>query len=156
MFYAIYTTVLKWILPDDDRYNMAMAFGMFVLVNFVAMWPGLPILDAVRFEFFALPTLQQLWPLALNALIGTNLSDVLWARSVVLTSPLVATTDRTLSTPLSMLVDAVGKHRSFTPPYIIGAVLVAVGFIVVNLEGTALQGWLHRLLKKVVRHPRGA
>ncbi|ORC86531.1 solute carrier family 35, member F5 [Trypanosoma theileri] len=153
MFYAIYTTVLKWLLPDDDRYSMAMAFGMVGVVNLVAMWPGLPILDAVKFEIFALPTLQQFWPLVVNALIGTNLSDVLWARSVVLTSPLVATLGLTLSTPLSMIVDAVWQHRTFTPLYIVGAVLVTVGFIVVNLEDTMIVACLHRFFRRVAKHP---
>ncbi|KPA74352.1 hypothetical protein ABB37_09332 [Leptomonas pyrrhocoris] len=132
-FYAAYTSVLKWYLPDDERYSMGMVFGAVGALNFVFLWPGLPILSVTKAEPFAWPTGQQLWPLFVNALVGTNLSDVLWARSVVLTSPVVATLGLSLTTPLAMVVDAIFKHAHFNGIYISGAVLVMLGFLLANL-----------------------
>lgn len=133
-FYAGYTTVLKLVLPDDERYSMGMAFGAIGILNFIFFWPGLPIVSVTKFEPFELPTLKQFWPLVLNTLIGTNLSDVLWARGVVLTSPVVATLGLSLTTPLGMVADIIFKGKKFTPLYVVGALFVMVGFILINIE----------------------
>lgn len=132
-FCAAYTSVLKWHLPDDERFAMGMVFGAVGVLNFLFLWPGLVILGVSGAEPFAWPTWRQFWPLLLNALIGTNLSDVLWARSVVLTSPVVATLGLSLTTPLAMIVDAIFKHAHFNGLYIAGAILVMVGFLLANL-----------------------
>ena len=132
-FYAAYTSVLKWHLPDDERFAMGMVFGAVGVLNFLLLWPGLVVLSVSGAEPFSWPTWHQFWPLLLNALIGTNLSDVLWARSVVLTSPVVATLGLSLTTPLAMIVDAIFKHVYFNGLYITGAILVMVGFLLANL-----------------------
>ncbi|KPI88684.1 hypothetical protein ABL78_2222 [Leptomonas seymouri] len=132
-FYAAYTSVLKWHLPDDERFAMGMVFGAVGVLNLFFLWPGLVLLNISGVEPFSWPTRHQFWPLLLNALIGTNLSDVLWARSVVLTSPVVATLGLSLTTPLAMVVDAIFKEAHFTGLYSAGAVLVMTGFLLANL-----------------------
>ncbi|CAD2222126.1 solute carrier family 35, member F5 [Angomonas deanei] len=132
-FYATYTTILKFFLPDDARYSMPMVFGAVGVINFIFLWPGLVFLHLTRWEVFLMPTFTQFIPLALNSLIGTNLSDVLWARSVILTSPVVATLGLSLTIPLSMVVDAVLSDAHFGGKYIAGAVLVLCGFICASL-----------------------
>lgn len=70
------------------------------------------------------------------------LSDYLWARSIVLTSPTVATVGLSLTIPLAFLSDfLLGKS---TVGYLsgFGAMFVVFGFIVVN---TGLQPLLERL-----------
>ncbi|KEG12183.1 solute carrier family 35, member F5 [Trypanosoma grayi] len=153
MFYALYTSVLKWFLPDDERFYMGMTFGMVGVINLVCLWPFLPVLNAIEFELFQLPTPQQFWPLVLNTLIGTNLSDVLWARSVVLTSPVIATLGLTLTTPLAMVVDAVWKGAKFAPLYVVGAMCVMVGFIVVNVEDHVSRTCVLRLYNRLRSGP---
>lgn len=133
-FYAIYTFVLRWWLPDDECYSMGQVFGAVGVINLVLMWPAFFFLDWVGLEPFALPSIQQFLPLVVNALIGTNLSDVLWARSVILTSPVVATMGLSLTTPLSMVVDKVLYGSSYLFSYVFGAVLVVIGFIVANVH----------------------
>eukprot|EP00796_Vickermania_ingenoplastis_P002198 gene2198-1365_t len=128
-FYAVYTFVLKWCLPDDDRYAMGMVFGAVGVLNFFGLWIGFPVLHHLGVETFGMPTLEQFWPLVVNALIGTNLSDVLWARSVILTSPVVATLGLSLTTPLSMIVDAILHGSSYPVGYVIGALCVLSGFV---------------------------
>ncbi|CAM41654.1 conserved hypothetical protein [Leishmania braziliensis MHOM/BR/75/M2904] len=132
-FYAAYTSVLKFHLPDDERFAMGMVFGAVGILNLLLLWPGLVLLSVTGAEKFAWPTWQQLWPLLMNSLIGTNLSDVLWARSVVLTSPVVATLGLSLTTPLAMVVDVIFKSAHFSGVYVTGAILVMAGFLLVNL-----------------------
>ncbi|CBZ23654.1 conserved hypothetical protein [Leishmania mexicana MHOM/GT/2001/U1103] len=132
-FYAAYTSVLKFHLPEDERFSMGMVFGAVGVLNFVFLWPGLVLLSVTGAEKFVWPSWQQFWPLLMNSLIGTNLSDVLWARSVVLTSPVVATLGLSLTTPLAMVVDAVSKNAHFSGAYVAGAVLVMAGFLLANL-----------------------
>ncbi|GET86037.1 hypothetical protein, conserved [Leishmania tarentolae] len=132
-FYAAYTSVLKAHMPDDERFSMGMVFGAVGVLNFAFLWPGLVLLSVTGAEKFVWPSWQQLWPLLMNSLIGTNLSDVLWARSVVLTSPVVATLGLSLTTPLAMVVDAIFKNAHFSGAYVAGAVLVMMGFLLANL-----------------------
>jgi len=132
-FYASYTTVLRYFLPDERRYSMPMVFGMVGVVNMLLMWPGLIVLSATGVEPFELPTWAVLWPLAINGLIGTNLSDVLWAKAVILTSPFVATLGLSLTTPFAMVADLVLHQTRYSGLYITGAIVVTAGFIVSNL-----------------------
>lgn len=133
-FYAVYTIVLRTCLPDDNRYSMGMTFGAVGVINFFALWVGFPVLDYFNIEPFHWPKKSQLGPLMINALIGTNLSDVLWARSVILTSPIVATLGLSLTTPMSMVVDRVIYGSSYSHLYIIGAICVLCGFVVANIR----------------------
>jgi solute carrier family 35, member F5 len=92
------------------------------------MWPGLVVVHLLEIERFEIPKVSVFGALALNSLVGTNLSDVLWAKSVILTSPLVATLGLSLTTPLAMVADFFIHKSSFSPMYITGAVLVVLGF----------------------------
>ena len=88
--------------------------------------------------------------LFLNAWVGTNLSDVLWARSVVMTSPLVATIGLSLTIPVAMASDLVvssllppgtvpPSQGHFSAAYGLGSGLVMAGFVLGNV-GERLQG----------------
>uniref|UniRef100_A0A7S4PCB2 EamA domain-containing protein n=1 Tax=Paramoeba aestuarina TaxID=180227 RepID=A0A7S4PCB2_9EUKA len=133
-FYAGYTTALKKMLPDEEKYSMSMVFGILGVVNTVVFWPGFVILHMTGLEVFEIPPRHTLWPLAVNALIGTNLSDVLWAKGVVLTSPLVATLGLSLTIPMAMILDIFLKSHSFSFMYISGAIVVTAGFTLCNLQ----------------------
>lgn len=69
----------------------------------------------------------------MNGLCNSVLSDYLWARSVVLTSPTVATIGMSITIPLAMISDLI--IQSVIPGYlaIIGAILVIIGFGLVNV-----------------------
>jgi solute carrier family 35 protein F5 len=130
IFYALYTTVLKWCLPDERRYSMGMVFGFVGILNLSLLWPLLAFVDFIGVEPFEWPSLNILWPMAINALVGTNLSDVLWAKSVILTSPLVATLGLSLTIPLAMVSDFILKSKSYHALYFVGAIIIIVGFAV--------------------------
>ncbi|CAJ1441043.1 unnamed protein product [Effrenium voratum] len=81
---------------------------------------------------FAWPSRAVLGSLTVNALIGTNLSDVLWAYALQLTTPLTATLGLSLTVPFGMISDVVLRGRSFGLQYISGSLLVLVGFLLVS------------------------
>lgn len=72
--------------------------------------------------------------LLLNGICNNVLSDYLWARAVVLTSPTVATIGMSITIPLAMVSD--GLLQGTIPTYLTatGAVLVILGFVSVNVS----------------------
>ncbi|CCW72087.1 unnamed protein product [Phytomonas sp. Hart1] len=132
-FYSVYTSVLSKCLPDDDRYSMFMVFGAVGTINLVCFWPGLIALNSLKFEIFTWPSNVQFWSMLVNSLIGTNLSDILWARSVVLASPVIATLGVSLTSPFSMIADAIFNGKTFSGLYVSGALMVMSGFVLANV-----------------------
>lgn len=127
--YGAYTVQLKRMVPDEERaLSMQFVFGTIGLFVLLAGWPVLLILHATGIEKFELPTGQVFGFLLLNALVGTNLSDVMWAKALQLTSPLVATLGLSLTVPIGMLSDMLLRGRQFSVLYISGALLVLLGF----------------------------
>ncbi len=70
--------------------------------------------------------------LFVEGLFDNVLADYLWARSVVLTSPTVATVGLSITIPLAIVTDflVIGIVPSFI--VILGALLVVTGFLFVN------------------------
>lgn len=132
--YGLYATQLKKQIPDEERASMAMMFGY--LGAFVALfgWPFLVILHWSGVESFDAPDSRVIGLLLMNALIGTVLSEYLWARSVALTTPVIATLALSLTVPLSVLTDYFLRGVHFPWPYMIGIALVLVGFIAANVD----------------------
>jgi solute carrier family 35, member F5 len=60
------------------------------------------------------------------------ISDYLWARSVLLTSPTVAAVGLTMTIPMALFVDYFTV--TVTLKALIGAACVLVGFVVVNID----------------------
>jgi solute carrier family 35 protein F5 len=69
----------------------------------------------------------------LNGLCNSVLSDYLWARAVVLTSPPVATIGVSITIPLALVSDFLLHGASPTLLSGGGAFLVIVGFTLVNI-----------------------
>ncbi|CAO3624045.1 unnamed protein product [Cunninghamella echinulata] len=134
IFYGCYTTLLKLKIGNEDRINMPLFFGFVGAFNVLLLWPIFPILDFLGIETFQLPFSPTIWIMViLNAFVGTFVSDYLWLVAMLMTSPLVVTLGISLTIPLALFGDIVFKQ--FNPPlqYIIGAVLVIIGFITVNM-----------------------
>jgi len=69
----------------------------------------------------------------LNGLANSVLSDYLWARAVVLTSPTVATIGVAITIPLAMVSDLLIHGTLPTWLSGFGAFLVILGFVLVNI-----------------------
>jgi len=132
--YAFYCTLLKKRIVHEDRLIMPMFFGFMGIINFLTLWPFLLTWSALKFEPLEMPSGRVWGFLILNGLIGTVLSDILEAFSIILTTPLINTLGLSLTIPMAMVSDIIRKAKSFSPVYYIGSLLVFVGFVLVNLS----------------------
>ncbi|KAG0357657.1 hypothetical protein BC939DRAFT_505208 [Gamsiella multidivaricata] len=137
LFYGCYTVLLKLRIQNESRVNMSLFFGFVGLFNLLLLWPVFGVLHWTGVEPFELPhDTRIIWMIAINAFIGTFVSDYLWLLSMLMTSPLVVTLGLSLTIPLALLGDVVGYGRVLGLGYWIGAGLVLAGFFGVN--GAAL------------------
>ncbi|KAG0260309.1 hypothetical protein DFQ27_003617 [Actinomortierella ambigua] len=143
MFYGCYTVLLKVRIQNESRVNMPLFFGFVGLFNLALLWPVFGILHWTGIEPFELPQGSRIvWMIAINALVGTFVSDYLWLLSMLMTSPLVVTLGLSLTIPLALLGDVVGYGRVLGTGYWIGAGLVLAGFFGVNGVTLSEQGAL--------------
>eukprot|EP00745_Piridium_sociabile_P008122 TRINITY_DN154292_c0_g1_i1.p1 TRINITY_DN154292_c0_g1~~TRINITY_DN154292_c0_g1_i1.p1 ORF type:complete len:331 (-),score=12.42 TRINITY_DN154292_c0_g1_i1:23-1015(-) len=105
VFYSIFTVFLKKGDPECRGIDMGFFFGWIGIVITLLSPPLLMLGHITGFETFAVPSWRTLGCLVLNGLIGTVLSDFLWAAAVLLLNPLIATVGVSLSIPLSILID---------------------------------------------------
>ncbi|SAM07128.1 hypothetical protein [Absidia glauca] len=134
LFYGCYTTMLKVRIGDESRIDMPLFFGFVGAFNVLLLWPVFPLLDWLGIETFQLPFTPTLWIIVLlNAFIGTFLSDYLWLLSMLMTSPLVVTLGISLTIPLALFGDIVFKNFVPQVQYAMGALLVVIGFVSVNM-----------------------
>lgn len=130
--YGFYTVLVRLWVKDDNQVNWELLFGLLGLYNCIFLWPLFFIFDVAKLEEFQLPNKVVLLSLLLNGLLGTVAADYLWARSIVLTSPLVATMALTLNIPVAMIADSIINGNSYSWQYVFGGMLVVAGFIAVN------------------------
>lgn len=135
--YGIYTVLLRREIPEERAVRMTMFFGLVGLINVVTLWPLFLILHYAGIESAVAPWAisGELWAfLLLNGIVGSVLSDLCWALSVLLTTPLIATVGLSLTIPIAMLADFLMHGKAFGGLYILGTLLVFVGFLIVNLD----------------------
>nr|VDD36198.1 unnamed protein product [Brassica oleracea] len=136
VFYAVYITLIRKKLPDDDersgRFSMAQLLGFLGLFNFFIFLPAALILNFTKRERFNVLTLKQLSLVVGKGLLDNVLSDYLWAKAVLLTTTTVASAGLTIQVPLAAIVDSLSGNK---PSFIdfIGAVAVMVGFAGINI-----------------------
>jgi solute carrier family 35 protein F5 len=128
-------TLLKHRLRDDDSVDMLLFFGFIGLANTVLLWPFLPILHYTGVEPFVMPSASVFAFLLLNGALSV-LSDYLWARSILITSPLLGTIGLSLTIPVAMVFDFAWNGVHFSVLYFVGSVLVITGFLAVNWSYT--------------------
>merc|ERR1712187_735890 len=104
-------------------------------VNICVLWPLFLILHYTGIEEFSWPPRQTLGKLTATGLVNIT-SDYLWARSILLTSPLLATIGLSLTIPLALVVDEIIRGVRHSTVYFVGSAFVAVGFLLVNYEAT--------------------
>ena len=155
-FYAAYTTAIRYMLPDDERASMQLVFGYLGLFNAVALLPVLLVAGAVAPATWDGLTLQVLGWIALKGIFDNVLSDYLWARSVVLTTPTVATVGLSLTVPLAFASDFVLGHGA--PDFLstLGAFGVIGGFVLCNLSPETVGSCRDAVVARLLPHRAAA
>jgi len=133
--YGCYTTLMKFWVKDDSSMSMFLFFGLVGLCNFLCLWPFFFLFNYSGIEPIKLPDWDTVGLLTLTGFVNV-LSDYFWARSILLTSPLIASVGLCLTIPLALLSDFFFSHVDESSLYIVGAGLVVVGFVLVNLKAT--------------------
>ena len=167
--YGAYTVLLRHLCPkDENRMSMQLFFGYVGLLNMtillpIALWAILSSNDDVpvqnqpdsndyedhsesksisdkEFSSSSAMTWSIFLFLVLKGLLDNVLSDYLWARAVILTSATVASVSVGLTIPMAFAADILmGNDDSHGKGDILGAVLVLIGFVFVNIDGAARQ-----------------
>lgn len=135
-FYAVYITLIRKKLPDDDgksgEVSMAQFLGFLGLFNLLIFLPVAFLLHFTKLEPFYTLTWKQLGLIVGKGLLDNVLSDYLWAKAVLLTSTTVATAGLTIQVPLAAVVDSVVGNAPLAMDYV-GAAAVMVGFAGINI-----------------------
>lgn len=132
--YSCYLIMLKHKIPNEKQMDIPMFFGLVGAFNFVLLWPGFLFLNYYKLEVFQLPPDATVWGyIALNALVGTVLSEFLWLWGCYLTSSLTATLSLSLIIPLTMVVDVFMKRVHFSWMFLIGTIPAFGSFFAVSL-----------------------
>ncbi|KPV75348.1 uncharacterized protein RHOBADRAFT_36193 [Rhodotorula graminis WP1] len=129
--YAAYVLLLKVRIRNEQRVSMTLFFGFVGLFNILLIWPVGVLLHLLGVETFEMPHGKLLWAsLLVNAAI-TFVSDALYLRAMLLTSPLAVTLGLSLTIPLALAGDVLFR-RSGEPTSLaslVGAALVLGSFV---------------------------
>ncbi|KAI3915621.1 hypothetical protein MKX01_015446 [Papaver californicum] len=143
-FYAVYITLIRKQLPDEDddksgRASMAQFLGYLGLFNLLLFLPIALLLNFTKLEPFHALSWQQFGLVIGKGLLDNVLSDYLWAKAVLLTTTTVATAGLTIQVPLAAVVDSMTGNAPHLLDYI-GAAAVMVGFAGINVPSDACFG----------------
>lgn len=126
--YAVQTCVLC--PKNESLYSMRMLLGFIGLYNLVLLFPVVLYVCIGDSAQLRLPVLASL---VIKGLFDNVLSDYLWLRAVVLTSPTTATVGLGLTIPLAFISDISFENKTMTANQGIGALAVLAGFVLVNM-----------------------
>ncbi|KDP26397.1 hypothetical protein JCGZ_17555 [Jatropha curcas] len=136
-FYAVYITLIRMKLPDDDdgkdgHASMAQFLGYLGLFNLFIFLPVALVLNFTKLEPFNILTWKQFGLIVGKGLLDNVLSDYLWAKAVLLTTTTVATAGLTIQVPLAAIVDSLTGNAPGIMDYL-GAIAVMIGFAGINI-----------------------
>jgi drug/metabolite transporter (DMT)-like permease len=128
-------------VKDDDAVSMQLVLGYIGLVNAIICIPPLIILAAGGWGGVTHFSLTIFGFLLLSSFFNDVVADYLWARSVLLTSPTVATVGLSMTIPLAIVTDFLSglfysnkaNSDALSTLSLCGAGLVLVGFLFVNV-----------------------
>lgn len=139
-FYAVYITLIRKKLPDDDgksgQVSMAQFLGFLGLFNLLIFLPVALILNFTKLEPFDVLNWKQFGLIVGKGLLDNVLSDYLWAKAVLLTTTTVATAGLTIQVPLAAVVDSIMGNVPHLMDYL-GGLAIMIGFAGINVPSDA-------------------
>lgn len=105
--YGVYCVALRRLLPDDDEVSMPLFFGLLGSFNFIIFGGFVALFHFTGVEPLSALTGRAFGLIVVKGLVDNVISDYLWARAVLLTSPTVSTVGLSLTVPLAMLSDLI-------------------------------------------------
>lgn len=140
-FYAIYVTLLRRKLPDEDdntqgQVSMAQFLGFLGLFNVLIFFPVALILMFTNIEPLNNINGEQLSLIVGKGFFDNVLSDYLWAKAVLLTTTTVATAGLSIQVPLAAVVDTL-KGNAPNLLDCIGGAAILLGFTGINIPTDA-------------------
>ncbi|CAM8980678.1 unnamed protein product [Rhodiola kirilowii] len=135
-FYAVYITLIRKKLPDEDgksgQASMAQFLGYLGFFNLLLFLPVALTLYFTKLESSSTLTWKQFGLIVGKGLLDNVLSDYLWVKAVLLTTTTVATAGLTIQVPLAAIVDYIIGNAPNLLDYI-GAAAITVGFVGINI-----------------------
>ncbi|XP_051142345.1 uncharacterized vacuolar membrane protein YML018C-like [Andrographis paniculata] len=136
-FYAIYVTLLRRKLPDEDdsvqgHVSMAQFLGFLGLFNVLLFLPVAVVINFAKIEPFSTVNRKQISLIVGKGLFDNVLSDFLWAKAVLLTTTTVATAGLSIQVPLAAIVDTL-KGNAPNLMDCIGGAAILLGFTGINI-----------------------
>mmetsp|Transcript_22472 Transcript_22472/g.32802 ORF Transcript_22472/g.32802 Transcript_22472/m.32802 type:complete len:387 (-) Transcript_22472:38-1198(-) len=132
--YGLYTATIKIKIPEDDGVSMQLLFGYIGAVTAVLLSPVIFFLGVFNLGNIYDLTGKIFGFLLLGSIFNNVISDYLWARSVVLTSPTIATVGLSITIPLALTSDFIFFSKVPTYMSVSGALLVILGFVSMSAE----------------------
>uniref|UniRef100_K3WL39 EamA domain-containing protein n=1 Tax=Globisporangium ultimum (strain ATCC 200006 / CBS 805.95 / DAOM BR144) TaxID=431595 RepID=K3WL39_GLOUD len=132
--YGVYTTAIRKLIPDEESVSISLFFGFIGVINFVCLLPFVLLFHYTGVESLSGLTTEILLLIGVKGLFDNALSDYLWARAVLLTSPTVATVGLSLTVPLAILADFVFHQSPPTLVTLLASMLVLSGFVLINVS----------------------
>lgn len=139
LVYGVYTILLKYRIMNkhtkkERHLNTHLFFGCVGLYCLCFLWPIIIILHYTGVEEFEIPSSSHVLLLLSGNAFITFISDFCWCKAVLLTSPLTVTVGLSLTIPLAMVGDWIIKDFDVNLWYLMGAIMVTVGFMVINRD----------------------
>lgn len=147
--YAGYSVCLKTVNGED----LVSVFGCMGIVNFLLLGPGVFLVDLLGIEEFETPGWYQVELIAVNALVGSVVCDLFWARSVEHLTPTICTLGLSFTIPISMAADKYLEKSEFEYSYLIGVFLILTGFIIITLTDNTPSQSSKKELKSLLEEP---
>lgn len=134
--YGLYTTYLRFHVPSEDIVCMELVLGYMGLACLVLCAPLLVVVIYAHVDNLSHFTGLILFYLVCTGLFDYVISDYLWARAILLTTPTVATVGLSITIPMAFLGDIIlNGYHEVTLLAILGSLLVMTGFALVNAYG---------------------
>jgi solute carrier family 35 protein F5 len=107
--YGMYTTMLRLKVSEDGSASMQLLLGYLGLVSAIILSPMLILMASLDLGNVRQLTWTAFGFVLLSGFFDNVIADYLWARSVLLTSPTVATVGLTLTIPMAIFIDSITK-----------------------------------------------